>query len=67
MRAGNKVVRCECGYEARALDEEGLLAELRRHAREAHAIEFSREDALLVVLRSELELEQPLDGPSERA
>ncbi len=55
MQATNKFVRCDCGHEVRALSEEQLLAEVQEHAREAHGIEFSREDALLVVLRAELQ------------
>ena len=46
---------CDCGYEVTATDEAKLIAEIRRHARDAHGIAFSIEDALLVVLRSELE------------
>ena len=49
------VLSCECGYEVTATDEAELLKEIRRHARDAHGIAFSIEDALLVVLRSELE------------
>jgi predicted small metal-binding protein len=55
MQATNKAVRCDCGHEVEGVSEEQLLAEVRDHAREAHGIEFSREDALLVVLRSELQ------------
>jgi predicted small metal-binding protein len=51
----DKVLSCECGYEVTATDEEGLVEEIRTHARDAHGIAFSVEDALLVVLRSELE------------
>jgi predicted small metal-binding protein len=51
----DKVLRCECGYEVTAIDEAELIEEIRRHARDAHGIAFSIEDALLVVLRSELE------------
>ena len=51
----DKVLRCECGYEVTATDEAELVEEIRRHARDAHGIAFSVEDALLVVLRSELE------------
>ena len=51
----DKVLRCECGYEVTATDEAELVEEIRRHARVAHGIAFSVEDALLVVLRSELE------------
>lgn len=56
MHAANKTVRCDCGYEAGAADEEELLFAVQEHAREAHGIEFTREDALLVILRSELAL-----------
>jgi predicted small metal-binding protein len=51
----DKVLSCECGYEVTATDEAELVEEIRRHARDAHGIAFSVEDALLVVLRSELE------------
>jgi predicted small metal-binding protein len=54
MQATDKAVRCDCGHEVRAGSEEQLVAEVQDHAREAHGIEFSREDALLVVLRTEL-------------
>jgi predicted small metal-binding protein len=37
---------CECGYVARGGDEEGLVADARRHAREAHLLELSREQIL---------------------
>jgi len=47
------VITCECGFEARAADEEGLVAEVRRHAAEAHRMSLSHEEALLV-LRAEL-------------
>jgi predicted small metal-binding protein len=52
----DKPLRCDCGYRATAIDEAGLTAEIRRHAREAHGVEFTVEDALLVVLRAELGL-----------
>jgi predicted small metal-binding protein len=53
MQATNKAVRCDCGHEVQAVSEEQLLAEVQEHARDAHGIEFSREDALLVVRRAE--------------
>jgi predicted small metal-binding protein len=40
MFAG-KELRCECGYEVRASDEEALVEEIRHHASEAHGIAFS--------------------------
>lgn len=42
MFAG-KALRCECGYEVRALDEDGFVEEIRRHASAAHGIAFSVE------------------------
>ena len=42
MFAG-KALRCECGYEVRALDEDAFVEEIRRHASEAHGIAFSVE------------------------
>lgn len=49
------VVRCDCGFEARAAHEEGLVAEVRRHARETHGMALTREEALLVVFRAGLD------------
>jgi predicted small metal-binding protein len=43
------VLHCECGFEARAADEDGLVANVQRHAREAHSMALSREEALLLV------------------
>ncbi len=48
------VITCECGFEARAADEEGLVAEVRRHAAETHGMSLSHEEALLLVFRAEL-------------
>ena len=49
-----RVLRCECGFDARAADEEGLVAEVRRHAAETHCMPLSHEEALLLVFRAEL-------------
>ncbi len=49
------VVRCDCGFEARAAREEGLVAEVRRHAQEAHGMALTREEALLLVFRAGLD------------
>lgn len=46
------LVPCECGFEARAADDEGLVAEVRRHALEAHGMTLSRDEALLVAARA---------------
>jgi predicted small metal-binding protein len=42
MFAG-KALRCECGYEVRASDEDDFVEAVRRHASEAHGIAFSVE------------------------
>ena len=47
-------ITCECGFEARAADEEALVAEVRRHAAETHGMSLSHEEALLLVFRAEL-------------
>ena len=39
----DKALRCECGYEVRASDEDTFVEEIRRHASEAHGIAFSVE------------------------
>jgi predicted small metal-binding protein len=54
MFAG-KALRCDCGYELKARGEEEQVAEVRRHALKAHGVAFSAEEALVVLLRSELE------------
>jgi hypothetical protein len=52
--AFSQVLHCNCGFEARAADEEALVAEVQRHAREAHGMELSHDEALVVVFRAEL-------------
>jgi predicted small metal-binding protein len=69
MRVG-AVITCECGFEARAADEEGLVAAVRRHAAETHRMPLSHEEALLLVFHAELAA-QPItprettDAPDE--
>jgi hypothetical protein len=46
------VLECECGYEASAEDEDGLVVEIRRHAREEHGMTLSLGQALLVASRA---------------
>lgn len=50
----DKVLYCDCGFEARAADEEGLVAEVTRHAREAHGMALSHDEALLLAFQAEL-------------
>jgi hypothetical protein len=49
-----RVLQCECGFEARAQDERKLIAQVRRHAWEAHGMSLSEEQALLIAFRGEL-------------
>jgi len=39
----DKTLRCDCGFEVRAPDEDALVVAIRRHASEAHGIDFSVE------------------------
>jgi predicted small metal-binding protein len=43
-----KVLCCDCGYEARAEDEGGLVVQIQRHAWRAHGMALSQEQALLL-------------------
>ena len=53
--ADHKIARCDCGYTLRTRSEQRQVAEVRRHAWEAHGISFSIEEALAVLLRLELD------------
>jgi predicted small metal-binding protein len=53
MFAG-KALRCDCGYEVRAYDEDALVEAIQRHAWEAHGIDFSVELALDVARSARL-------------
>ena len=50
----DRVLQCHCGFEARASDEDTLVAEVRRHAREAHGMSLTHDEALLLAFRAEL-------------
>jgi predicted small metal-binding protein len=41
-----KIITCPCGFVIVADSDEALVARAQQHAREAHAMELSREDAL---------------------
>jgi hypothetical protein len=55
----DRVLQCDCGFKARADDEDGLAAEVRRHARDAHGMALSHDDALLLAFRAELDESGP--------
>jgi hypothetical protein len=61
------MLQCDCGFKARAADEEGLVAEVQRHARDAHNMALSHEQALLLAFRAELGANTPRPTPSTRA
>jgi predicted small metal-binding protein len=63
MFAG-KALRCDCGHEVRARDENGLVEAIRRHALEAHGITFSVELARKLARGA---TEAPSDANGERA
>jgi predicted small metal-binding protein len=46
------VLDCECGFEASAEDTGGLVAEIRRHAREAHGMTLSVREAMRLASRA---------------
>jgi hypothetical protein len=51
----NTVLHCDCGFEARGADEDELVAQVQRHAREVHGMALSHEEALLLAFRAELQ------------
>ena len=59
MESIEKVLQCDCGFEARAEHEDGLVAEVRRHAWEAHDMSLSPDEALLLASRAELDSTPP--------
>jgi Protein of unknown function (DUF1059) len=50
----DRVLQCDCGFEARAADEDGLVARVQRHAQDAHGMALSHDEALLLVFVGEL-------------
>jgi predicted small metal-binding protein len=47
-----ETLRCECGYEARGQDDKQLVAAVRNHARDAHGMTLSPDDARRLVRRA---------------
>lgn len=45
------IVWCECGFEARAEDTDGLVAAMRQHAWEAHGMPLSYDEAVTLAVR----------------
>ena len=42
----SKVIKCPCGRVVRARDDEALVTQAQKHARDAHAMELTREQVL---------------------
>ena len=55
----DRELHCHCGFEARAAGEIGLVAEVQRHAWEAHGMALTAEEALLLAFRAQLDSEGP--------
>jgi len=54
----SETLRCDCGFQARADDEDGLVTEVRRHAWQAHRMPLSPADALQLIRRASEENRQ---------
>ena len=50
----DKLLTCDCGFEARAGTQSELADEIRRHAWEVHGMPISHDDALLLLFHIEL-------------
>jgi predicted small metal-binding protein len=48
-----KVLHCDCGFEARGEDEDKLVSEVQRHALEAHGMTLTRAQVLALAARAE--------------
>lgn len=56
---------CECGFEARAADKAGLVAEITRHASSAHGMQLSEDEARALVVRGERDASATASGESK--
>ena len=61
------MLQCDCGFEARAADEEELVAQVQRHARKAHGMDLSHDEALLLTFQAELGQHGTATGIPRRA
>ena len=42
----SKIIKCPCGTVVRAADDDSLVTQAQKHAREVHAMELTREQVL---------------------
>ncbi len=61
------VLHCDCGFEASAVNEDELVAKVQRHAREAHGMALSHEEALLLAFRAELRTNEATAVPPRQS
>ena len=59
------MLHCDCGFEVRGAGEARLVAEVQRHAWEAHGSALSHEQALLLAFRAEHAQEAPSTVPPQ--
>ena len=57
------VLHCHCGFEACAAGETELVAEVQRHALEAHGMRLTEHEALLLAFRAQLDERAPTAIP----
>jgi hypothetical protein len=48
------VLRCDCGFEVRAVDEAEFITRVQRHASDAHGMRLSRDDVLRLAAPADL-------------
>ena len=41
-----KVVQCDCGFTVRSVDDDKLVTDLQKHAKEHHKMNLSRDQVL---------------------
>lgn len=44
-----KTIRCPCGFVIRERNEDALVANAQRHARDVHRMELTREQVLSII------------------
>jgi predicted small metal-binding protein len=59
------VIQCECGFEARAEDEDELVGEVQRHAWDVHGMALTHDEAMLLTFRARLNENAPLTVPRQ--
>ena len=61
------MLQCHCGFEACAENEGEFVAQVQRHAAEAHGMALSYEEALLLAFHAELGQAASASHPATQA